>query len=503
MSSGEPNTDNIKVEQNIKNETENLVESNNKNESNNVEPNNLLEHDKNAKLDVSTGRSTNSAFQEEFSYNKLDSSQIGDIANPDFDPFDETHLYPDRSCLSRTFGKISKGSLRGTSISFVAFTIGVGCLTLPYVIMQVGFIPGFILYIITKIANVLMLFLVLEVSLKLRNFNYNDIARKKIGKFFLMVYDISCLINFSGVIMSYLSTIYENVISFVKVMFNVDITKKKMFMYIGVCFIFNIPLCMINDVSRLRIASMIATISIAAIVLTVTIETPFYIKQNINDNKHVQWFKKPSFKYFDALANFMFSYSNQNTLLLVLADMNKPTYRRSTKVINISNIFILILYFCLGFGGYASSLEDTPKVYITRPNLRSMPKDYFNAATKVVLPISLLCIIPLKWSIFRESIKSLWKIEKIPLKYDIPMTVIAMILFNVLVYFTDIITIINFIGGIISVVICFLIPTLDYYYVFPEQRKTPKMIISYIILFVYSIVGTVATVKSVVEFVKK
>ncbi|MCQ2821343.1 MAG: amino acid transporter, partial [archaeon] len=413
---------------------------------------------------------------------------------------DDGPTYPERKLWDRMFGKVSKGALRVAIVEFTAFTIGVGCLTFPYVISKVGFVPGIILLLFTKIANILMLYLVLEVGIQLKNNNYNDIARKCIGRFWLAIYDICNIVNYLGVIMSYLTTIYNMVTQFTKMIFDKDITQ--WIMYVITCFCINIPLCLIKDLSLLQIPSLVATISISVIILTVAIETPFYVMQNREDDKDIEWLKPISTSYFDCLASFMFAYSNQNTILMVFSNIDKPTYRRGKKIVDRSNIFILILYCLVGFGGYVSSLEDTPDIYIGRPNLRSFPKDYPNTITKVVLAICLCSIIPLKWNIYRESIKSLFQIKEIPKKVDIPMTIIGMICLNVLVYFTDIITIIGFIGGIFTVVISFLVPVFDYFVVFPEERTSIRMIVAYIVLAIFTIVGAIASGKSVYEFIK-
>ncbi len=155
----------------------------------------------------------------------------------------------------------------------------------------------------------------------------------------------------------------------------------------------------------------------------------------------------------------------------------------------------------MALGGYCSSLEDTPEIYISRDDLRGY-NDIPAACTKVIISLCLLCLIPLKWNLIRESIRSLFETKTIPKKIDIPLTIITMIVFNLLVYFTNIMTIIGFIGGIITVVISFLVPVFDYYHAFQDKHYSYLMILSFVILGVFTVVGFIASIQSVVNFIK-
>ena len=53
-----------------------------------------------------------------------------------------------RTYFNRTFGKLEKGSLRGSIFSLCASAIGSGVLSLPYVLSLSGWAMGFILILI-------------------------------------------------------------------------------------------------------------------------------------------------------------------------------------------------------------------------------------------------------------------------------------------------------------------------------------------------------------------
>jgi hypothetical protein len=60
-----------------------------------------------------------------------------------------------RTYFNRTFGKLEKGSLRGSIFSLCASAIGSGVLSLPYVLSLCGWSMGFILIVIGAIGKFL------------------------------------------------------------------------------------------------------------------------------------------------------------------------------------------------------------------------------------------------------------------------------------------------------------------------------------------------------------
>lgn len=59
-----------------------------------------------------------------------------------------------RTFFNRAFGKLEKGSLRGSMLSLITSAVGVGILSLPYVFEIVGWGLGFVLLLIGCIAGI-------------------------------------------------------------------------------------------------------------------------------------------------------------------------------------------------------------------------------------------------------------------------------------------------------------------------------------------------------------
>jgi Transmembrane amino acid transporter protein len=71
-----------------------------------------------------------------------------------------------RSFYQRTFGKIEKGSLRGSIFALCASAIGSGVLSLPYVLRLNGWVLGVILILVGAFASAWILFIIAESSIK-------------------------------------------------------------------------------------------------------------------------------------------------------------------------------------------------------------------------------------------------------------------------------------------------------------------------------------------------
>lgn len=110
--------------------------------------------------DTTTGRLT--TLEESTSYHALDG-----LASPTTTAHatDDINIRPTdlpmspgsvnrRSFFDRSFGKLEKGSVRGSTLAFCSAAIGGGVLSLPYMFVIVGWGMGYILLIISATSGV-------------------------------------------------------------------------------------------------------------------------------------------------------------------------------------------------------------------------------------------------------------------------------------------------------------------------------------------------------------
>lgn len=78
--------------------------------------------------------------------------------------------------FKRTFGRLDKGSLRGSIFSLCASAIGSGVLSLPYILALNGWIMGCFLILLGAVAATWSLFIIAEAAIKSKSKNFSQLA---------------------------------------------------------------------------------------------------------------------------------------------------------------------------------------------------------------------------------------------------------------------------------------------------------------------------------------
>ena len=108
-----------------------------------------------------------------------------------------------RTLFKRAFGKLEKGSLRGSVFALCASAIGSGVLGLPYVLRLNGWVEGFILIVIGAIAGCWSLFMIADSAIKAKVMNMSRLANHVGGKALELFLQINILIYMWGSCISY------------------------------------------------------------------------------------------------------------------------------------------------------------------------------------------------------------------------------------------------------------------------------------------------------------
>ena len=84
--------------------------------------------------------------------------------------------------ITRYFGKLDKGSLRGSIFALCSGAIGTGVLSLPYVLAINGWVVGIIMIAMGAFASAMSSYLLADAGGKVNQETYSDVALVVGGK---------------------------------------------------------------------------------------------------------------------------------------------------------------------------------------------------------------------------------------------------------------------------------------------------------------------------------
>ena len=108
-----------------------------------------------------------------------------------------------RTYLDRTFGKLGKGSIRGSIFALCGAAIGSGVLTLSYVLRLSGLVLGTMLIIIGAFASYWSLCLIAKYAIKTNTKNYSQLAHKAGGNCCQRFLQFTVLLSIFGACISF------------------------------------------------------------------------------------------------------------------------------------------------------------------------------------------------------------------------------------------------------------------------------------------------------------
>jgi hypothetical protein len=128
--------------------------------------------------------------------------------------------------------------------------------------------------------------------------------------------------------------------------------------------------------------------------------------------------------------------------------------------------------------------------------------DYFIQIAKITLFVCLHCTMAINFNIMRMSFRSMFFDDNtIPFAKDFFIVIFVFTLSNIAVFFISNVTqILGVIGGFCTILICFINPILIKLKLSGKENTKFENFISYVILIVVTILGSAATIKSLISF---
>jgi len=332
----------------------------------------------------------------------------------------------ERSWADRTFSPITPGSLRGSTFTLISTALGAGVLSLPCMYRNTGLVLGTIFLLCAAGSALWSMYLLSKCSFRSGCQRYSDAVLQMLGKEWSLVLQFVLIIYVFGALVSYLITLNQFVAQIYANFAGIDGETIKhwysdpsdpeyyhTYIIIAVLAVLAFPISSIKNLSGLRYLTIFSVSAIIYIIITVMWEAPLVYAQY--KDKYQDLLKMDLVKFsWDSVTGWAvcaFAYTCHVNVFPVIAELQSPMEKRTSKIFNRCISVETCMYLCMGIAGYLSCLNETPDIFINR-NATVGPRDIFMVAGKIAMAFNLLMAIPINLNPCRLQLIILLKREK-------------------------------------------------------------------------------------------
>ena len=384
-----------------------------------------------------------------------------------------------RSLFHKIFGPMEAGSIRGSIFNMVILSLGTGMFALPKYMSNTSLLFSCILIIGICTSVWWSLLLLSKACEKNKIYNYSKLIERLYGKFFSIIYDTIVILYSFGVLILFNIIIYATLgeaiygIYYYKeyktlVEFKNNSFWSKWYIQLLLPYSASIvivyPMCLIKDVSKLRIISLIGVMSIIFLIFIVIFQSKDYIaKDNLENNVNYIDLRKGFKGKFDAL-NFISTIFYASCFHIgcvpVINTLKNNVRRRIFKAIRRTILIDIFLYLSIAVIGYLSYPKNTPSLIIQRPTLKEGESDIIMSIGKLGLVFTFFTKLPNTYSSLRITLfdKLFGSTEITNMKNYIITFIVIMICVTSSILYSEITSYIKIMGGLFSTLVGFLFP---------------------------------------------
>ena len=401
-----------------------------------------------------------------------------------------------------SFCGISSDTQFSVIINLISSAIGGGCLNFPSILTSAGLPLTISIFLIVTVSVYYTIDLLRSFVVDTKFFSFGKITFEILREKWLIIYTISSLIFYLSIEVTYLSQIYTILSNLLGFSENYSLLKNIIFFGLSIpleIFIF----LYYAKVQKIHLMSLISCFIFLLIFLIIVITGTLNLFQEESENKDSSLIKpdiKDKLEFFFSLMSFiieyLYGYTYHNIYPNLLINLKNIDNKNTKFVHNISFIIILILYFCITFFGsfLKVPMSDILFTWNTYQEVNIGRVNLF----RVLICLFLFTSMPIRYIIIRDNYTCLLdkkNINEISFIKDLIAVILCTIFCNLIVYLTNISIIkfnivTNFIqlfGGIFGVIICFILPVINYIGV--NGKTKMKSILGYILTIVFSIIG--------------
>ena len=392
--------------------------------------------------------------------------------------------------FDRILHPIQYGSLRGSIFGLSSMCLEASSMLLAVRGQQFGMV-NFLIFLILGAANAYWcLIMMIKAGKNIKEKNYSKVVKIILGKKVGIFMDISITLYLFGALISFQVIIYQmtgavvydimkmfgkleeysNFIDY-KVKRWQEATYLKFPIMFGVALLVY-PLCLLKDISKMRIPSLIGVLALIYTIIVVIIESFFYmIYENGDKAGEMNWINithafelKDGIPFFGGVATVFYLYSCHAGAFPVYKTLRNNTTRRIKKVFRRSILLDLFIYFFIAAASFFNCPIDPPELILYRSNLPGFDPDYFILVAKLGIIFNLFFSTPANYAGLRLSLFELiWGNPTLTNAKNIIVTAVVLSAVTLIgALYDKILEYIELFGGFCSVVYTILIPGLIY-----------------------------------------
>ena len=361
--------------------------------------------------------------------------------------------------------------------------------------------------------------------------DFSEITEKILGRKGRVVLNILLILYSYACIMCFLALIYPLFGRFIQSAFYkdkyltyddfADAKWEKAYIkfpfFIGLTFLLCL-LCLIRDINKLNFSAYIGVGAVIYTLLVVMIQCDSYYnhyKKNVyveeDESTHENWinFKdawKEDLDFFKGMANLFTAYACHPGIFPVYAGFKRNYPNKGVKEMKLSTLFATILTTALHIISIVCSfLTDpyTPEDLVIYRKSKDGGKDIWMVIARLFISLSLFFTLPGYYFPLRLSFSNVFTKGNITNTFNILFTFITCYLCAIVASVYDkILNYLSYIGGFISVFICYLIPVLIYLYSKNEKLTKWNNLLELIAVIILIIIGVTGGIVTIIDDVK-
>ena len=429
-----------------------------------------------------------------------------------------------------TRGERKKSTIISAGLLMTNACLGTTIFTFALKAKTFGLVWFLLAVVLVGIINYWTIMAGAKASSKYNEDDYSELTEKILGKkarfilnCILVLYSYACMMCFLALLFPLFGRFIQN-IAYNKRYETYDdfLDDKWGKLYIKVPFYIGASLaislmCLIDDINKLSFSSYIGVGAMIYTLLVITVQCHsyyqyykkhFYLK-NV-ESTHPNWtnlgdaFKK-DLDFFKGMANLFCAYACHPTIFPIYAGFkeDKGDRKEGLRKMSLGTIFATVLTTVLHILSIVCSfLTDplTPEDLIIYRKSKDGGKDIFMAIAKLAVFVSLIFTLPSYYFTLRLCVSNSFMHGKITTKFNTIFTFCSVFGCAVIAIIYDkILNYLSYIGGFISVFICYLIPVLLYIKSHGKPMTYWKNLIQLIFALILCVIGVTAGILTIID----